>query len=304
MKNKKLILWILLVVILITQNSSFASFKEGVKSYFQLEDFVSEEQAKQEFINEIFLKELDKACEPHLKAYEKDNKDIQDMYQKFKANKNNMYQNRLLYEMAHDFAKDNENIFETQLNNLFRAHNHYKYTSKYGRYSYYLTFEDKELEQYGIVQIYKIKNMYKEWERIADEVWNYSYDYETKKRDNYYKSKYNAVYGGNIDTLLLAPYSSPKIGEYYTTQMHLNVLQALNGGVLVSSGQAHAYGYQPHFKNAYIVTNKSYVTGQNITGYFQYIGTYTYTTTLGAKNTVWKFKEITPPSDTFYFVHK
>ena len=80
-----------------------------------------------------------------------------------------------------------------------------------------------------------------------------------KKRDNFYKSNYNAVYGGDIDILLLDPYKSPKVGEYYTTQMHLNIIQALGGGILVSSGQMSAYGYRSHFKNAYIVTIKSYV---------------------------------------------
>ena len=209
-----------------------------------------------------------------------------------------------MYEIVQNFVLDNTKILETQLKNLYAAHNHYRYTSKYGKYSYFLTFEDKELEKYGIVQIDKLKNMYNEWKRICDEVYNYSYNYEIKKRDNFYKTKYNTVYAGNIDILLLDPYKSPKVGEYYTTQMHLNIIQALDEGVLVSSGQAGAYGYQPHFKNAYILTNKSYVTGQNIVGHFQYIGTYTYSTALEVRNTVWKFKEIAPPSETFYFVCK
>ena len=297
---------ILSLITVVTCNISYAkvNFKEGLKSYFQAEDYVSEEDARNKFINDVYLKELDKIYELHQKAFDVDNPKIQSLYEKFKKNKNNMYDNRYLYETAHDFVSDNTKILEAQLKNLYAAHNHYSYTSKYGKYSYFLTFEDKELEQYGIVQIYKLKNMYNEWKKIADEVYKYSYNYETKKRDNFYKNKYNAVYGGDIDILLLDPYKSPKVGQYYTTQMHLNIIQALGGGVLVSSGQASAYGYRPHFKNAYIVTNKSYVTGQNIAGHFQYLGTYSYTTAFGARNTVWKFKEITPPSDTFYFVYK
>lgn len=299
-------IFILLLITLVTCNISFAkvNFKESLKSYFQVEDYVSEEDAKKEFINDVYLKELDKIYNFLEEHYAQDNPKIQESYQKFLKNKNNMYDNRVLYESAKDFVDDYKKVSETQLKNLYAAHNHYRYTSKYGRYSYFLTFEDKELEQYGIVQIYKIKNMYNEWQKIADEVYNYSYEYETKKRDNFYRNKYNAVYGGDIDILLLDPYKSPKVGQYYTTQMHLNIIQALGGGVLVSSGQASAYGYRPHFKNAYIVTNKAYITGQNIAGHFQYLGTYTYTTALGARNTVWKFKEINPPSDTFYFIYK
>ncbi len=299
-------IFILLSVFLIACNISYArvDVKEGIKSFCQVEDYVSEDDVKKEYINNTFLKEFDKIYEFHKEYYGKEDLRIQELYQKFLKNKNNMHDNRVLYETANDFVDDYMKVLETQLKNLYAAHKHYQYTSKYGRYSYYLTFEDNELENYVILKINKIKDMYNNWKNIANEVYQYSYDYETKKRDNYYKNKYNAVYGGNIDVLLLDSYGSPKIGYYYTTQMHLNILQAINGGILVRSGQASAYGYQPHFKNAYIITNKAYVTGQNITGRFQYIGTYSYTNTLGAKNTVWKFKELTPPSDTFYFVYK
>lgn len=296
----------LFLITFITCNVSYAkgNFKENLREFFQIEDYVSKDEIENDFINNQYLKELDRVCEPHFKGYAIDNKEIQELYKKFKTNKNNMYQNRVLYETARDFANDNLGILENQLENLYKAHKSYEYSSKYGKYTYKLHFSKDELESYGFEEINKVRDMYKEWQHIADEVYRYSFAYELTKEKNYYKNKYGAVLGGQLDLLLLSPYGGPETGKYYNTHGYLTVTQAIPGGVIVSSGSAQAFGYQPHFKHAFIVTSKNYVTGPNITGNFQYVGTYSYINPLKARVTVWKFKELNPPSERFYFVAK
>ena len=282
------------------------NFKEGIKEFFLIgEKYLTDQEIEEEFINDNFLPALNEICDLHKQAYLLDDKNVQKGYKEFLENKNNMYKNRLFYENVNFWANDNKKILDYQLDKLFKEHEFYSYKSKYGTYKRNcLMIKREKLQEIGKQQIDEIYEMYAKWQRIADEVYHYSLAYESKKKTNYYKNKYGVSFGGNLDFLLVAPYGGPEIGKYYTTYMYLTVTQTIPGGVIVSSGVAPSVGYKPHFKHAFIVTNKNYVTRQNITGRFKYIGTYSYINSLNSKITVWKFVEIAPPTEKFYFIGK
>ncbi len=281
-------------------------FKNGVKAFFKIgETYLTNQEIEELYLNEKLLPALDEICSFHKKSYLIDDQDVQKGYKKFLSNKNNMYKNRVFYENVNFWANDNKKIFDYQIDKLYKDYEFYNYKSMYGTYEQKgLYIKEAKFKEISKQQVDEINDMYEKWQKIADEVYHYSFAYEMTKRQNYYKNKYGAVLGGQLDLLLLSPYGGPETGKYYNTHGYLTVTQAIPGGVIVSSGSAQAFGYQPHFKHAFIVTSKNYVTGQNITGNFQYVGTYSYINPLKARVTVWKFKELNPPSERFYFVAK
>jgi hypothetical protein len=80
----------------------------------------------------------------------------------------------------------------------------------------------------------------------------------------------------------------------------LKVLQVVDGGVLVSPGYSFAdVGLVrsgctvPHRSNIFIKTEEEYVDGQSLRpGYYEYIGTYTYTTVQNARATVRMYRKL------------
>ena len=282
------------------------SFKNEIKAFFKIgETYLTNQEIEEQYLNEKLLPALDEICSLHKKAYLIDDQDVQKGYKEFLSNKNNMYKNRVFYENVNFWANDNKQIFDYQIEKLYKDNMFYRYRSKYGTYeNNHLYIKEEKFKEISKQQVDEINDMYEKWQKIADEVYRYSFAYELTKEKNYYKNKYGAVLGGQLDLLLLSPYGGPETSKYYNTHGYLTVTQAIPGGVIVSSGSAQAFGYQPHFKHAFIVTSKNYVTGQNITGNFQYVGTYSYINPLKARVTVWKFKELNPPSERFYFVSK
>lgn len=114
---------------------------------------------------------------------------------------------------------------------------------------------------------------------------------------------------GSLTTFVYGATEVPKKGclyEYNPSWFPLRVIQAVNGGILVSGD--YRYGTPFGMKNIYIQTSKPFVSDQWLTDteVVKYVGIYEYTTVLGAKQRVWKFyrygkNEIAQKVDTSYF---
>lgn len=257
-----------------------------------------------------------------------DDKKIENLYRKYKDNRNNMNLNKELYDLSSSYAKQYTEVYdETVGTRVFvGAAKQYKNLLDNSFKNSYITSTDVYKSNTDVKQIakdfetefnevhheayYKVQNLLTtyidKYKKISKEVLEYSTSYETKKVQNFYKKNYGAInFGGTMD-ILLSPYDTPKENCYYVGNSYaqLRVIQKLNNGVIVTHAYQNAYGYQSHFKNAFIETNKPYVQNQMISGKFLYDGIYTYTNVLGANNTVWKFKELRYPTEKLYFYHE
>lgn len=134
---------------------------------------------------------------------------------------------------------------------------------------------------------------------IIKQITDYSIKYETKKLNNFYKNKYGNINNcGEIQNLILGDESAQN-GCYYDANSSLIVIQVIPNGVLVRD----EYG-GINSKQIFIETNKKYVDKEILAGRYLYTGIYKYTNLLGLTKTVWKFKEISVPSEEFYFISK
>lgn len=264
-----------------------------------------------------------------------DDKQMMALYDKYKTNRNNMEDNKRLYEALQTFVKQYNELKITLVDKIYQDE-YEKYITDLKATVNKTSFDDSRYHKFFFVANDSdpyIKNwqQLKEWtidsERIyyrqiediltkyidkytkmANEIEYYSVLYEQKKLDNFYKSKYGGAKNcGNLQTVLLSPHYSPQNGCYYDSvgqYSALRVLQAINGGVIVASANENVYGNYLHFKRAFIVTNKKYVENEYIYGKYIYRGTFKYTSILGATITLWKFQEIGTPSEEFYFINK
>ncbi|HIZ28677.1 MAG TPA: hypothetical protein H9673_05745 [Candidatus Adamsella sp.] len=341
-------LFLLIISIMLFSSASFAatkqSFVQNVKDFFspsinvynrKMTPIYEEENKRiEDYLNKRFANMT--------KYIEIDTQEVNKKYASFKQDKNNMKNNRILYDLCNAYSKQYKELEKLLVEDKYCQEEYQIYykniikkseeiatvkmenvhTGKYDtpvvqKATIYLSdgtranyIEDWEkfksqIEKSSSVQSMKekLKEAVDNFNLIADEVWKYSYQYETNKLTNYYQNKYGVQRAGNLDMLLVSPYADVEKGGYYTTSLPLDVIQVLPNGVLV---QAHAQSYSigAISKLAFISTNKKYVNRQKIHGNFMYIGNYTYTNVLGARNTIWNFKELIVPSEPFYFVSK
>ncbi len=159
------------------------------------------------------------------------------------------------------------------------------------------TKDDKNLKIYQIQMAFK--NNIDKFEEIANQIKNYSIQYEKKKWNNFYKAYGNIKKCSYMLSDVLVGADTPQTGCYYDTYTSLEVIQVIPGGVIVKDGFSAWES-----KRAFIMTNKSYVDGEQFRGRFLYKGIYKYTNVLGANMTVWKFQELPLPKEEFFFIDK
>lgn len=136
-----------------------------------------------------------------------------------------------------------------------------------------------------------------ECNRIASEVYKYSVNYEAK---NLSKSKKTTGFipDGNILSVLLGYKTPSKNAVYFYSAKpvpRLEVLQNVAAGLLIRPRRETVYySYASRPKTMLVSTNKKIADEELIQSdmYFIYQGLYSYVNALGARNTVYKFKEI------------
>lgn len=322
------------------RQEAYSNLKAKIEDYWNLkgENFANEELQKQ--INENNVKIFPD-------TFIVDKKGIEEYHENFLKNKNNMSQNRALYESLNkDFINIylelkklfTENIYKNEFYNyqetLYKKNKNISVNAVYIDYhKYNYIYDCKDTDSTTGLKLYKLRGAYidrgvnviNDWrqfkvgflaqeqptlknilnivdeniknaQKVQDEIKNYSIAYETKKLENFYKSKYGNVKNcGDISNVILKG-TSPQMGCYYDTDT-LEVLQVINGGIL-------ARDYDWNSNRIFIVTNKKVVDGDAYSGRLLYKGIYKYTSIMGAPVTVRKFQEIPLPQENFYFIYK
>jgi hypothetical protein len=121
-------------------------------------------------------------------------------------------------------------------------------------------------------------------------------------REQVIREKYGCAVSGKGLFDMTRPRSISKLKTCYEhgNNSLMQVLQVLDGGVLVSPGysfwerEAIASGEILEKKlNVFIETSDSYVDGEYLRqGYYEYVGTYVYTTVKDARATVRKYRKL------------
>lgn len=202
----------------------------------------------------------------------------------------------LIYYKEGIFADSGKNIYKLGTHACYINNGYYKCVNYIENWQ---EFKNGFLEQRrptlnNILSVIdeNIKNATKNQDEIKD----YSISYETKKLDNFYKSKYgNVKKCGDISNVILKG-TSPQTTCYYDADS-LEVLQVVNGGIL-------ARDYDWDSNRIFVTTNKKLVDGDNYSGRLLYKGIYKYTSIMGAPTTVRRFQEIPLPQENFYFIYK
>ncbi len=328
---KKFLLLILIINLSLPCYAGLKEIKQGIKNFFYVPteqelQIQNEKKAKEEvfeyldkyyknFENGQIVEKSGKIRNngiPLKDMLQQDDTKIENLYQNFKKNHNDMKSNSYLYDITSDYKKQYEEVYNDFVGTKIFEEAVSLYKEKLHTYSGSVDkdlaeqFETEYSETYheAYQNINDLINLYiNKYKNISNEVYNYSYTYEKNKLQNFYKQRYgNIKYAGTMD-ILLAPTAYPQNNSYYIAGAYskLRVIQKLKNGILVVHAYESEYGYQSHFKKAFIVTNKPYVENQIISGKFLYTGNYSYTNVLGSSTTVWKFKELNEPSENFYF---
>lgn len=132
---------------------------------------------------------------------------------------------------------------------------------------------------------------------IASEVSTYSRQYEQQKLTKIKQSK-GFMPDGNVMSVVLGYKTPIKNAIYYYNAQPVSVLEALqnvNGGLLITPRyDATYYSYASSPKTIIVLTSRRVADNELLRHnmYLLYQGLYTYNNVLGAKNTIYKFKEI------------
>lgn len=261
-----------------------------------------------------------------------DNKELDDIYKEFQENKNNIYNNKILYDnLYEDFIFYYDKLSEKYVDDIYK--NGYKqyiddFLSQFPRdwnvmclkndkYSCVLSYNIPNLEylksweelkdktindkNLDVGNIYNVINEYKtKATSIAQQIQDYSIKYETNKVKNFYKSKYlNISNSGIMLEDIIVGNDVPQKNEYYDSYMPLEIVQVMPNGVIVKNSFS-----EWNSKYIFVLTNKNYVDKQLIQGRFLYRGIYRYKTVLGSTATIYKFEEIPYPTGEYYFINK
>ena len=255
---------------------------------------------------------------------------IEKSHQSFLANKNNMSNNKFIYDKLGNINNGYKVIKEALEDSFTETYKQYNKELQEIRIPYELppytcdshgkcTVSSKFAQKLNVGIIESPQELYNEVvarrdihyneinnlidgnialiDKYRNEIENYSIQYETKKLNNFYKSygkiqKCNTQFHDPIFTNI-----TPQYGCYYDTYTPLKVMQVINGGVLAQN----LYSMQLDSNVIYIMTRKNYVDGNTFTGRYLYKGTFKYTSLLGTR-TVQKYQEIPIPDEKFYFL--
>lgn len=229
------------------------------------------------------------------------NKDIlriQEEYEIYLKNKNNMEFNKYLY--------DGLNTFIWQYGELQKEH----ITVVKDILVYYEKLDNDASEQdvvnyiksleltnknYYLEWIIFYENHIKKWESLAKEILDYSIAYEKRLKSN---DKLNTPYfvdNADFRDILYGWYGTkqPKKNGIYviSSGTGAKVLQSVSGGILVTAEHSNIVRNP---RVIYITTKRQYADRDYIKGnmFVVFEGYYSYYNTLGSMNKIYKFKEV------------
>lgn len=161
----------------------------------------------------------------------------------------------------------------------------------------------------------KMLDSIKDFDTKAQEVSEYSYNYEKQKYENWIAKNNKKRISGALETFVYGYGSSPVTGALYkhhpTQNLFLKVLQSVPGGVILTGSYRVGNGMY-NINPIFLQTTKTFADGQYIREPLmaEFKGYYDYTTVLGARKRIYKFyrlgqKEIDAnfniPGQPFYF---
>lgn len=189
-------------------------------------------------------------------------------YERFLADKNNMKQNKEIY--------DNISYSSSRLKDFV------EYLKKRPN-------NQEELEE--------AQNTYNDVSSITNEIYQYSYNYEKTKFQNWAKRNNKKIVCGALSNYVYMPnVPTPQIGCLYEylpqRDFTLHVMQTVPGGVIMSGRARMAVNFGGStLNNIFIQTSKSFADNQAVLKplMVEFKGYYDYTTILGVKKRIYKF---------------
>lgn len=189
-------------------------------------------------------------------------------YERFLADKNNMKQNKEIY--------DNISYSSSRLKDFV------EYLKKRPN-------NQEELEE--------AQNTYNDVSSITNEIYQYSYNYEKTKFQNWAKRNNKKIVCGALSNYVYMPnVPTPKVGCLYEylpqRDFTLHVMQTVPGGVIMSGSARMAVNFGGStLNNIFIQTSKSFADNQAVLEplMVEFKGYYDYTTVLGVKKRIYKF---------------
>ena len=147
----------------------------------------------------------------------------------------------------------------------------------------------------GSLQIFsmqeKLSNLMQEYDSKAEEVSEYSYNYEKKKYNDWAVKNNKKQIKGALEQFVYASHYQPQSGLYTHNprkNFYLKVFQTVPGGVILTG--SYSIGTSS-VNNIFLQTSKQFADGQIIAEPIiaEFKGYYDYTTVLGAKKRIYKF---------------
>ena len=224
---------------------------------------------------------------------------IEEGYQEFLKNKNNMEFNKYLYDGINSFINQYKEIIKLEINNvknILIAYNKIESSaSDKDILNILKTLNIKNSDYFTNYSINRREERINTWFKIAKEIHSYSINYEKNKKK---QSKTNTPYFiDNIDFReVLWGWQNAKVpkknGIYFiSSQTGAYILQTVNNGLLVTS-QHTALSVTP--KVMFISSKREYADNDWIKDHLFMVfeGYYTYTTPMGISRKIYKFKEV------------
>ena len=253
------------------------------------------------------------------------------LFEQFQQNPSNMKKNAELIKVIGKAKGEYSNILADLTSNLDEAYK--AYTESYKLQKKYLNLPEKD--RYGVSLHYdnillskpgfekkiknsdidKLKDIISKYDKMADEVCTYSYNYEQQKYQELLVKSGKKIKKGALEQFVYTSQYQPQIGGLYThnpsMNLYLKVLQTVPGGVILTGSSRVGNGMYDN-NCIFLQTSKTFSDGQLIREPItaEYKGYYDYTTVLGVKKRIYKFyrlgqKEIEINSNvsgqTFYF---
>lgn len=263
---------------------------------------------------------------------------VDDYYQQFINDKNNIKQNRAIY----DILDEQKEATDTYLKN-FDTYNFQRlidvYVDEFKQIEYrrarrkniviqnehHSQIDDRESFlrnnpcKSETIRIYNdIKDLNNKLHEITYEIYKYSENYERQKFLGWAKKNNKKLVDGRLSNYVYYSHAPvPKLGYLYkhvpAGDFYLTVLQSVPGGVILTGEYLGPYG-PTGYGSIFLQTSKQFADGQIIREGIvaEYKGYYDYYTVLGVKKRIYKFyrlgetelkKNFEIPGQPFYFYY-
>lgn len=243
----------------------------------------------------IYKPEHKRADLTNKEIWDEDIAKMQEPYDKFKSNKNNMAFNKYYYDGLQTFISQYSQLKQWHIKDAkatLVAYQVLKDTASDQEVINYIKNSNIPNKDYYIDYIDYLNKYTNIYTARAKEIYNYSVAYEQKQKSTLAKTTIPYVLDGDLMGFL-GGFKTPKQNGAYKLNESgygfVKVRQSVTNGIIIGAYSSH-YTDRPLF----IVTNKKFADDEFIRNqmYVVFDGYYSYTTVMGAPKKIWKFKEI------------